>query len=46
MVIKKLSNGNFGLFSLKTGKKIGEYKSKEGAIIRERQINYFKHRRK
>ncbi len=41
MVIKK-EGTNYNLYSYSTGKRLGSFKSKEAAVIRERQIAYFK----
>lgn len=42
--IRKLPKGYWGLFSLK-GKLLGKYKTKEQAIKRLRQIEFFKHKK-
>lgn len=42
-MIRKVNN-KFILYSKKTGKKLGEFVSKAAALLRERQINYFKSR--
>lgn len=43
IVIRKLPNKNvFILKSKKTGRELGRFKSRESAIKRERQIEYFK----
>ena len=34
----------YRLVSKKTGKNLGTYPSKEGALKRERQVQYFKHK--
>lgn len=44
-MIKKTSKG-YALYSLRTGKKLGTYKSIEAAQLREKQIQYFKDARR
>lgn len=44
-MIRKLGPRKFRLYSHK-GKNLGTYASRAGAVKRERQVNYFKHRRK
>jgi len=52
MVIRKLPNGKYRLYSLsinpKTGKRkvLGTFTSRKAALKRERQIQFFKHNRK
>lgn len=41
--IVKLGNNKFRLVSKKTGKNLGTYPSRAGAVKRERQVQYFKH---
>ena len=41
-MIKKVKAG-YRLVSKKTGRNLGTYPSKEGAMKRERQVQYFKH---
>ena len=41
-MIKKVKSG-YRLVSKKTGRNLGTYPSKEGAMKRERQVQYFKH---
>lgn len=43
MTIKKVQGG-YRLLS-KSGKNLGTYETKEGAEKRERQVQYFKHRK-
>lgn len=43
-MIKRNSKGEYVLVSLRTGKVLGRYKSRQAAENRERQIKYFKHR--
>lgn len=43
MVIRKIKGG-YRLYS-KKGKNLGTYKSKAGAKKRERQVQYFKHKK-
>ena len=43
MVIRKISPHKYELRSLRTGKLLGTFKSKEAAKVRERQIEYYKH---
>jgi hypothetical protein len=45
LVIKKLPNGKFQLVS-KKGKNLGTFKTRAEAEKRERQVNFFKSRRK
>ena len=44
-MIRKSGN-KYVLRSKKTGRKLGEFRSKKAAEKRERQINYFKHLKK
>lgn len=44
-MIRKVKGG-FRLVSKKTGRNLGTYKSKAGAKRRERQVQYFKHKKK
>src|ERR1700681_4406351 len=44
-VIKKLPNGKWTIMSLK-GKQLGEYKTKQEAVKRLRQIEFFKNHKK
>lgn len=44
-MIKKLPNGKFQLVS-KKGKNLGTFKTRAEAEKRERQVNFFKSRRK
>lgn len=44
MTIRKVKSG-FRLVSRK-GKNLGTFKSRKGAVKRERQVNYFKRRRR
>jgi len=44
MVIKK-EKGIYELYSKKTKRHLGSFKTKEAAMERERQINYFKHKK-
>lgn len=37
-------DGKWRLVSKKSGKNLGTYDSKEGAIQREREVEYFKHK--
>jgi hypothetical protein len=47
MVIRKLPNQNkWRLYSEKTHKKLGTFQSRESAIKREMQINFFKYMEK
>lgn len=39
------TSGGYKLVSRKTGRNLGEYSSKAGALKRERQVQYFKHMR-
>lgn len=41
MIVKK--GDRYCLYSQDGSKKLGEFKTKEEAIKREKQINYFKH---
>lgn len=43
-MIRKIA-GKFRLVSKRTGRNLGTYKTKAGAIKRERQVQYFKHRK-
>lgn len=43
-MIRKVKGG-YRLVSKKTGRNLGTYRSKKGAQKRERQVNYFKHKR-
>jgi len=45
MVLKK-EDGKYVLYSKKNKKNLGTFKTKQSAINRERQINYFKHANK
>lgn len=45
-MIKRNSKGEYILFSLRTGRRLGVFKSKLAAQNRERQIQYFKHKKK
>ena len=45
MTIRKMGNGKFKLVS-KAGKNLGTFASKKLAEERERQVQYFKHRKK
>jgi hypothetical protein len=38
--------GKYRLVSKKSGKNLGTYDSKEGAVQREREVEYFKHQGK
>ena len=44
-MIKKTSNGKFVVKSEKTGKNLSKPSSKEEAIKRLKQIEYFKHKK-
>lgn len=44
MTIRKVG-GQFRLVS-KTGKNLGTYSSRKGAMKRERQVNFFKHKKR
>lgn len=41
-MIRKVG-GKYILYSRRTHKKLGEFKTKQDALERERQIEYFKH---
>jgi hypothetical protein len=46
-MIRKLAGQNkWRLYSLKTGKNLGTYNTKAGAVNREKQVNFFKRLRK
>lgn len=45
-MIKRNSKGEYVLFSLRTGRKLGTFKSKLAAQNRERQIRYFKYKKR
>jgi hypothetical protein len=45
-MIKRTSDGHFRLVSKKTGKNLGTYDTKAQALKRERQVQYFKSRKK
>jgi hypothetical protein len=42
-MIKSIGNGEYKLFSKKTGKPLSKAGSKEAAKKRERQVEFFKH---
>lgn len=41
-MIKRTRDGKYVLYSLSSGKKLGQFNSIEAARFRERQIQYFK----
>ena len=43
-MIKRLPNGKFRLYS-HSGKNLGTYSSMVGAENREKQVNYYKHKK-
>jgi len=43
MTIKKLPDGEYRLVSKKSGKNLGTYSSRAGAVKREQDVEYFKH---
>lgn len=43
-MIKQLPNGKYRLYSHK-GKNLGTYSTRAGAEHRERQVNYYKHKK-
>jgi hypothetical protein len=45
MTIRRVKGG-YKLVSKKSGKSLGTYRTKAGAQKRERQVNYFKHRKR
>jgi hypothetical protein len=45
MTIRKVKGG-YRLVSKKTHKNLGTYKTKDGAKRREKQVEYFKHKRR
>ena len=44
-MIRKIKGG-YRLFSRKTGRNLGTAKTKAGILRRERQVQFFKHRKK
>jgi hypothetical protein len=46
MTIRKVGKGKFKLFSKKTGKPLSKAVSKKQALKRERQVEFFKHKKK
>lgn len=46
MVIRRMKAGKYELYSSKTHRHLGTFRSKKAALKRERQIQFFKHRKK
>jgi hypothetical protein len=45
-MIRQIGSHKFGLYSLKSHKRLGIFSSRAGAVKREKQINFFKWRDK
>ena len=46
MTIRKLAPHKFRLVSKRTGKNLGTFKSRKAAVRRERQVQFFKRKRR
>lgn len=44
-MIRKIGPRKYGLYSLKSHKRLGLFTSRKAAVKRERQIQFFKHRK-
>lgn len=42
MTIRRIAGGKFRVYARKSGRNMGTYRSRAGALERERQIEYFK----
>lgn len=43
--IRKLPNGKYRIYSIKTGKNLGTFNTRAAALKHEREIEYFKHKK-